>query len=124
MFTVDPVSGRKDQMVVESAFGLGESVVAGVVTPDHYVIARDGRLKAKVIAVQPYAVVRAPDGGTVERAAGRRRGRPPDADRGRPAPAGRARPARCRRQLGGPQDVEWALAGGELYLLQSRPVTT
>ena len=56
LFTIDPVSGRSDQMVVEAVFGLGESVVSGVVTPDHYVIARDGRLKAKSIAVQPYAV--------------------------------------------------------------------
>ena len=61
-----PSARRKDQMVVEAAFGLGESVVAGVVTPDHYVLARDGRLKAKSIAVQPYAVVRG---------AGRRHGR-------------------------------------------------
>ena len=123
MFTIDPVSGRKDQMVVESAFGLGEAVVGGVVTPDHYVLARDGRLKAKVIAVQPFAVVRGPDGGTVERAL--------DADEGgrqtltedelrRLAELGRT----LQEALGGPQDVEWALAGGELFLLQSRPVTT
>lgn len=123
LFTVDPVSGRKDQMIVESAFGLGESVVAGVVTPDHYVIARDGRLKAKSIAVQPYAVVRAPDGGTVERVLepdeGGRQTLAEDELR-RLAELGRT----LQEALGGPQDVEWALAGGELYLLQSRPVTT
>ncbi len=73
--------------------------------------------------MQPYAVVRAPDGGTVERVL--------DADEGgrqtlteddlrRLAELGRT----LQEALGGPQDVEWALAGGELYLLQSRPVTT
>jgi pyruvate,water dikinase len=73
--------------------------------------------------VQPYAVVRAPDGGTVERplepGEGGRQTLTEDELR-RLAELGRT----SQEALGGPQDIEWALAGGELYLLQSRPVTT
>src|SRR5437867_3835293 len=45
LFTVDPVQQRRDRMVVEAIFGLGEQVVSGHATPDHYVVDRDGELK-------------------------------------------------------------------------------
>ena len=45
LFTVDPVHGRKDRMVVEAAFGLGENVVDGEHTPDHYSLDRNGTIK-------------------------------------------------------------------------------
>ena len=66
LFTIDPTRGRRDRMLVEAVFGLGEAVVSGEVTPDHYVLARDGRLKRSRLTTQPYAVVRDPDGGTRE----------------------------------------------------------
>src|SRR5918996_4746517 len=49
MFTVDPVHGRKDRMVVEAARGLGEAVVSGETTPDNYTLARDGVVKKSKI---------------------------------------------------------------------------
>ena len=122
LFTIDPVRRRRDQMVVEAVFGLGEAVVSGSVTPDHYVIARDGRLKRSRLSVQPYAVVRAAADGTEERPLTPEEGGAPtlsDADLRRLAELGR----RLEQQFGGPQDVEWALQDGMLYLLQSRPVT-
>lgn len=123
LFTVDPVQRRRDRMVVEAVFGLGESAVSGAVTPDNFVIARDGQLKRSRLAVQPYALVGLPGGGTEERAL------PPEQgglatlsedDLGRLAELG------CRLELehGCPQDIEWAIAGGTLFVLQSRPVTT
>ena len=45
LFTVDPVHGRRDRMVVEAARGLGEAVVSGEVTPDNYTLGRDGVVK-------------------------------------------------------------------------------
>jgi pyruvate, water dikinase len=123
LFTIDPIRQRRDQMVVEAALGLGEAVVQGVVTPDHYVLARDGRIKQSVVATQPYAIVRGPDGGTEHRPLtpeeGGRQKLTAD-DLRRLADLGR----QLEEHLGGPQDVEWAIAGGELHLLQSRPVTT
>ena len=53
LFTVDPVHGRKDRMVVEAARGLGEAVVSGEVTPDHYTLSRDGVVKrSKVVGAE------------------------------------------------------------------------
>jgi pyruvate, water dikinase len=63
MFTIDPTKGRRDRMIVEAVYGLGEGVVSGQLTPDHYVLARDGRLKRRKLANQPYAIVHDPAGG-------------------------------------------------------------
>jgi pyruvate, water dikinase len=100
LFTADPVHGRKDRMVVEAAFGLGEQVVSGEVTPDHYVLDRHGAIKrGRVVAEQVLTEAEC------------------------------EQLARLGRQLdqlhGGPQDIEWAIdQGGTLFLLQSRPITT
>jgi pyruvate,water dikinase len=122
LFTVDPVRRRKDRMVVEAVFGLGEACVSGQVTPDNYVLARDGALKRRRLSVQPLVIESAPQGGTLER----------ELD---PAEGGAATLAEdqlrelarlgedLQGRLGGPQDIEWAIEGGELYVLQARPVT-
>jgi pyruvate,water dikinase len=99
VFTVDPVQGRRDRMVVEAVFGLGEQVVSGAVTPDHYVVDRQGAVKREHLR----------NGGVLA----------PDELR-RLAELGRV----LEERFGRPQDIEWAIAGGEIYLLQSRPVTT
>ena len=49
LFTIDPVARRRDQMVVEAVFGLGEPAVSGALTPDNYTMARDGRVKKRRI---------------------------------------------------------------------------
>jgi pyruvate,water dikinase len=100
LFTVDPVHGRKDRMVVEAAFGLGERVVSGEVTPDHYVLDRQGVIKRSRIVSEPVLT---------------------DAECAQLARLGQ----HLARLHGYPQDIEWAFdAGGALFLLQSRPVTT
>jgi pyruvate, water dikinase len=122
LFTMDPVRGRRDSMVVEAVFGLGEAVVSGQVTPDHYVLKRDGRLKRSKLAVQPYAVVPVPGGGVEERELSEAEGAAPTLDEARLAELARIG-ADLEARLGMPQDIEWALQGGELYVLQARPVT-
>jgi pyruvate,water dikinase len=124
MFTADPASGDRDRVVIEAAFGLGEVVVGGQVEPDTYVVAKEGPRVVDVrIGVQTHAVVPDPAGGerTVALPAdeGARRVLTDDevvalAELG----------ARIEGHYGRPQDVEWAIAGGETYVLQSRPVTT
>ncbi|HKP18290.1 MAG TPA: PEP/pyruvate-binding domain-containing protein [Gaiellaceae bacterium] len=99
LFTVDPVQRRRDRMVVEAVFGLGEQVVSGEVTPDHYAVDRGGSVKRERLA----------NGGVLQAE-----------ELARLAELGCA----LEERFGGPQDIEWAIAGGELYLLQSRPVTT
>jgi pyruvate,water dikinase len=101
LFTVDPVHGRKDRMVVEAARGLGEAVVSGEVTPDNYALSRDGAVKkSRVVGAEPVLS---------------------DAECATLAKQGR----RLADLQGGPQDIEWAFdADGRLFLLQSRPITT
>jgi phosphohistidine swiveling domain-containing protein len=114
-FTVDPVTGDAEVIVVDAAPGLGEALVAGTVTPDHYRVRRAGLV---VEEVRPAAVV--PPGAE---ATGRHAPRGPALTTAQ-ARAVAALALRCEDILGGPQDIEWALAGGDLFLLQSRPVTT
>jgi len=122
LFTCDPVQQRPDRMVVEAVFGLGEAAVSGQVTPDHFVIARDGEVKKSRIAVQPFAVVGAPAGGTAERELSADEGGAPTLDEARLRALARLGDD-LERRLGVPQDIEWAVADGELYVLQARPVT-
>jgi pyruvate,water dikinase len=122
LFTCDPVRRRRDRMVVEAVFGLGEAAVSGQVTPDHFVIARDGEVKKSRIAVQPFAVVSAPGGGTAERELNPKEGGALTLDEARLRALARLGDD-LERRLGAPQDIEWALADGELYVLQARPVT-
>jgi len=123
LFTCDPVHHRHDRMVVEAVLGLGEAAVSGQITPDHYVLKRDGTVKRTRIAEQPFAIVPLEAGGTEERAL--------DPARGGAQKLGEAQLRELARigddleqRLGGPQDIEWALEGGELFVLQARPVTT
>jgi pyruvate,water dikinase len=122
LFTCDPVQRRRDRMVVEAVFGLGEAAVSGRVTPDHFVIARDGEVKKRRIAEQPFALVSGPAGGTTERELSADEGGAPTLDEAR-LRALAVLGDDLERRLGTPQDIEWALAGGDLYVLQARPVT-
>lgn len=122
LFTRDPVTGANER-VVESTWGLGEAVVAGLVTPDRFRLDAAGRVLAREAGAKPLAIRYAPEGGT-------REVRIPDLDARRLSltdgqlaelhELGR----RCEKFFGAPQDLEWAIAGGALFLLQSRPITT
>jgi len=120
LFTCDPVSGAADRWVIEASWGLGEAVVAGLVSPDHYIVTPSGDLVeasqgTKKVAVIPDAgggvshQIIEDDGWSLDEAALREL-------------VGLG--AACERLFGPGQDIEWALAGGRPWLLQSRPVTT
>jgi pyruvate,water dikinase len=122
IFTTDPIRGRTDQMVIEAAFGLGEAVVSGLVTPDNYVARRDGRLKKAQVGRQDRIVVRDTDGGTITLDL--------DADTASTQVLDEDEIARLvevglrlEAEFGSPQDIEWAIEGDDLYVLQSRPIT-
>jgi pyruvate, water dikinase len=124
LFTVDPVSGSGEHWIVEASWGLGESVVGGLVTPDRYVIARTGELLERQLGRKDVAIVANEHGGTTEleindpaRVQGACLG---EQTLVRLAELGAA----CERLFGAGQDIEWALSSGTLYLLQCRPVTS
>ena len=122
MFTIDPVRRRRDQMMIEAVWGLGEAVVSGSATPDHYLVSRDGAVKQARVSVQEMAVRAEASGGVRQYALTAEEGGARvlnDSDLAELARIGR----QLEAHFGHPLDVEWAFEGGRLYLLQSRPVT-
>jgi pyruvate,water dikinase len=121
MFTQHPVTGA-DERVIEASWGLGEVVVAGMVIPDMYRIASSGEVLERTPGLKKVAVQSLPDGGTVEK--------PVPADLverlclndGHLAKLSRLAD-RCEEVYGPARDIEWAVADGELYLLQCRAMT-
>lgn len=122
MFTIDPVRRRRDQMLIEAAYGLGEAVVSGAVIPDQYLVSRTGEVKKVRVAHQQMMVVRRADGGTEEVELDEPRASHQVLDESE-LQALVELGAKTEEIFGGPQDVEWAFEDGKLYLLQSRPVT-
>ncbi|MEU4543053.1 PEP/pyruvate-binding domain-containing protein [Nonomuraea dietziae] len=120
MFTANPVNGARDEIVVNAAWGLGEAVVGGQVTPDSLVI-REGRVVEERVADKTVMTVRTPDG-TAERPVPEERRRLPVLDEAQAVRlAGLG--DRIQRLYGTPMDVEWAARDGELFIVQARPVT-
>ena len=123
MFTVDPVNKTREHMVMEAVFGLGEGIVSGMITPDHYMVERaTGSIVREFIPRQPLAVVHNPEGGTMEVKLGEAEG----AQRVLAAAQLdhlREVGVRLEALFGSPQDIEWCLREGELFILQSRPIT-
>lgn len=124
MFTVDPSTQDSDRIVVEGAFGLGESVVSGAVEPDTHVIRKsDLALLETRVGDKRQRIERRADGTqvTVDVPAEQRRARVLSDDEARTvAETGK----RIEVHYGRPQDVEWGYAEGQLWVLQSRPITT
>jgi len=124
-FTVNPVTGERDELVVESCWGMGAALVDGRVTPDRWVLARDGlAIREQRVAEKRFQVASRLAPGQEARLA-----EVPHVDRRRPtlAPALLRTIAewalRAEAHFGRPQDVEWAVSEGAVYVLQSRPVT-
>lgn len=122
-FTIDPVSGDRDTVLIDAAWGLGEGVVDGAVTPDHFAVRKSGGpVTRRTIADKRLHVVPARGGGTaVERLPPARAREAALSDEQAQELAHLA--SRIEDLLGAPQDIEWALAGSRFFLLQSRPVT-
>ncbi len=123
LFTADPVTGRRTEMLVEATFGLGEALVSGQVEPDRYRLgAVDGRLLDVSLGAKEVPVPLRSSGGsetTVEPQAPLRRALT-DLQLAELAEVGR----HTQRLLEGPQDIEWAFRGDGLFVLQSRPITS
>ncbi len=123
MFTRDPTTGAKE-MTVEGAWGLGEGVVSGQVSPDNYVLDHDGSVKAATVATKRTQFLKDPETGETEQV-----DVPEDKQQKRVLSEPELRDlAELGREIeahyGEPQDVEWAITDGEVSLLQSRPLTT
>jgi pyruvate,water dikinase len=122
MFTANPSNGRRDQVTISAAWGLGESVVSGSVTPDSIVVEKQsGRVHSRETSDKQVMTVYS-ESGTEERPVPEARRRQPVLDDGAAAELARYG-KRIEDHYGTPQDIEWALAGGEFFIVQSRPIT-
>ena len=120
MFTAEPVTGDRSVVVVDASSGLGEAVVSGLVTPDHYVLDASGEVR-NYTPGRREVVIRSAAGGGVTRSEKADATTLPDTV---PAQGWRRRSAgRSPAHFGRPQDVEWAYADGRVWLVQARPMT-
>ncbi len=124
LFTADPATDATDVVVIEAAFGQGEVVVSGMVEPDTYLVGKDGpTIQSIRVGHQGFKIVRGADGRdervelTDEEGAQRVLANEEVLELARLGMA-------VERHYGAPQDCEWAMAGGQTFLVQSRPVTT
>lgn len=121
LFTVDPVTGRDDVMVIESAWGLGEVVVGGLVQPDRYVVDKKTlAIVERAVGHKEFELVREGKG-NVRHALKERADSPSLTDDEVRAIAEIA--LRDEGHYGAPQDAEFAIAAGKPWLVQTRPIT-
>ncbi|MFU8866796.1 phosphoenolpyruvate synthase [Natronococcus sp.] len=123
MFTSHPSTGDPT-MIIEAAWGLGEAVVSGAVSPDNYIVPRDGGDVDVTVAEKK--VMHAKDEETGET---REIEVPEEKRTARVLPEGEIERLvelgeRVEDHYDTPQDVEWAIVDGEVFMLQSRPITT
>ena len=125
LFTVNPVTKNPDEIMLEAAWGLGEAVVSGVVTPDNlWINKKTGEVTTEYISEKETMVIRASERG------GSKEVEVPEELREAPVLTKEEQRAlidvanKIEAFYGKPEDVEWAIENGRLYMLQSRPITT
>lgn len=122
LFTADPITSNRKVLSIDAGFGLGEALVSGLVSADNYKV-RQGSIVEKSISEKKLAVNARNRGGTEQKEI---------------EPNQQCLPALTDEQVlvlekigrkieayfGNPQDIEWCLADGSFYIVQSRPITT
>ena len=128
MFTIEPVTSDTSKIVIEAVFGLGEAIVGGEVTPDLYVVDKDGlTIGTKKIAEQERQLIRNPVTDD-EEANIWMPVSPAEQSQQKVTDEEIIQLAKLGKQIEDhyqfPQDIEWAKEDGNLFIVQSRPVTT
>ena len=124
LFTANPATGERSEVIINASFGLGEAVVGGQVTPDAYIVDRD-TMAVKETMIGPKKLKIVADGSE-----GTRTVDVPERERAQSTLSDSllveltALAIEVEGHFGGtPQDIEWAVFRGALYMLQSRPIT-
>lgn len=125
MFTSNPITNDYNSVVLEAAWGLGEAIVSGIVTPDNlWIDKKTGEVTTEYISEKETMVVRLSErGGTKEEPVPAELREAPvltDAERNRLVELARKIEDFYKK----PEDIEWAIIDGEVFLLQARPITT
>ncbi len=131
MFTVDPITNDSNKVVIEAAFGLGEAVVGGLVSPDHFEVDKAaGQILERQIFTQDRRLVRSPDGAVDPEHGSNVWQQLSESEGSTPKLSDQqvlelsAVGERIESHYGSPQDIEWGWADDQFYLLQTRPITT
>lgn len=122
LFTVNPVNGDRDEMLINAAWGLGEAVVSSLVTPDTIVVSKTSEKITSYESADKHLMTIRTAKGTEEAAV---------ADPMRQKPALTPTQVKVLTKLGKtieqyyqmPMDVEWALEKNQMYIVQARPIT-
>lgn len=122
MFTADPITGHRKTISIDASFGLGEALVSGIVAADLYQV-RSGKIIKKQISLKKLAIYSILEGGTITQDI------PPEKQEVQAledhkiielAELGQ----KIEAHYGSEQDIEWGLADGKLFILQTRPITS
>ncbi|WNG16996.1 phosphoenolpyruvate synthase [Cystobacter fuscus] len=124
LFTADPLTGRRGTVSIDAGFGLGEALVSGLINADLYKVDKaTGELLSVQVGDKALAIRPRPEGGTWEEPlpeATRRARALDDATARELAALG----ARIEAHYGEPQDIEWCIEAGRIYVVQARPITS
>lgn len=119
MFTVNPITNNREEVSVEAAFGLGQPIVSGEVTPDQYIVRKSTeKIVYRFISKQTWQFTKA--GNTPVSKAYQQVQKLDNEKIVELAKLG----MHIEEHYGRPQDIEWGMENGKLYIVQSRPVTT
>ncbi|HEY2642812.1 MAG TPA: PEP/pyruvate-binding domain-containing protein [Galbitalea sp.] len=121
LFTQNPIN-KTDERLIEASWGLGEVVVAGRVIPDSFRLDRTGTVCERTPGVKKIAIRAVADGGTIEETVAPELVESLCLDDDQLAQLNRLAD-QCEEIFGPARDIEWAIADGQLYLLQCRAVT-
>ena len=122
LFTANPLTGLRREVVIDAAYGLGEALVSGQVEPDHYVVDTDtNEIAERYLGSKAVTITGSPRGGVLTEETDRRENQAlPDESILRAAAIGK----KIEEFYEFPQDIEFAWKDGSLYILQSRPITS
>lgn len=124
MFTVDPVSEDTGKIVIDAGLGLGEAIVSGSVTPDHYVVDKEKmEIVSKEIQPQAWMFVRDTGGKNIHKNLTEEQKKNPKLSDEQIIALAKIG-AQVEKHYGKPQDTEWAFENGSFFMVQARPVTT
>lgn len=124
MFTINPATNNADELVIEAIFGLGEMIVGGEVNPNTYLIDKKTKTVKKIeVKKQDHGLFRNEKGENVKKAIAKSDQEKQNLNDKQIQELFRLG-KRLEEHYGRPQDIEWAIENGEVFLVQTRPVTT
>jgi pyruvate,water dikinase len=122
LFTANPLTGLRSESVIDATFGLGEALVSGQVEPDHYVVdTLNHKITSRTLGAKKIST-RSKSGGGVQVVE-------ENAEEVQALADEEIRHLawigdQIQKEYGFPQDIEWALSQGQMFILQSRPITS